>query len=184
MNQLGVARRYARSLHEVAAQQGILDRLDDDIDFLETSFDASRDLTRLFESPIISREKKQNVVKALFEERVSPTMLSFVDLLIRKQRERVFVDIVRVYREMRDAELGIVEAMVRLPAEPTESEREAISNALSRRTGKSVRLRVEIDPELIGGAVIQLGDTVYDGSVRNKLASLKSQLVHGSITTN
>ncbi len=85
---------------------------------------------------------------------------------------------------MRDVELGIVEAKVRLPAEPTEDERKAISDALSRRTGKSVRLRVEIDPELIGGAVIQLGDTVYDGSVRNKLASLKSQLVHGSITTN
>ena len=184
MNESGIARRYAGSLYEAAARQGVLDQLDGDIDILETAFDASRELKRLFESPVISRDKKQRVLTALLTDRVSQTTRSFIELMIRKKREHIFADVVRAYREMRDEELGIVEAVVRLPEEPSADEQKLVSDSLARHTGKTIRLRVEVDPELIGGAVIRLGDTVYDGSVRHKLAALRSQLAHGSFTTN
>lgn len=179
MADITVARRYAQALYEEADTSGQTAAVDEDVDVIRASLEGSRELVLFFESPIIAREKKEAVVKELFGDRLRPLTVQFLDLLIEKGREDLFPDVVHAYRELRDRQLGVVEARARTAHPLGEAERARLVEAVERMTGRRVRLKVTHDPSLIGGVVIRVGDTVYDGSVRHKLASLREQLVHG-----
>ncbi len=183
MSSLTIARRYARALSEEATREAHIDAVDQDIDLIRDALDASHDLVRFFESPVISRQKKEAVVKTLFAERVQQTTLNFLRLLIEKKREALFPDVVRAYRLLRDAQEGILEARARLAHVLSEDEEKTLRQALERLTGKRIRLSATQDPTLIGGLVVRVGDTVYDGSVRHQLASLRERMGAG-VPTN
>lgn len=184
MNDLSIARRYARALSEEAAQRGDVKGVDADVEFVQASLTESPELVRVFESPVISREKKKAVFKALFESRVQPLTMRFIDLLVEKNREMLFQAVIRAYRELRDTETGVVGARARVAVELPETEQNEMRAQLETMTGKKVRLVFETDPSLIGGAVVRIGDTVYDGSVSNKLSALRTQMHSGSFNQN
>ena len=179
-----VARRYARALYEEAERTSKLDAVDDDVELIRASLENARELRDFFKSPIISREKKEVVVTELFENRVDALTLRFLKLLIAKQRETIFPEIVVSYRDMRDAHLGIVRAKARVATPLSEPDRKQLVNALERMTDKNVRLEIEQDPDLLGGVVIRIGDTVYDGSVRHHLERLREQMETGGFSLN
>jgi len=179
-----VARRYAQALYDMAGKSGLTERIDDDVSVVGETLAQSRELTRLFASPVVSRDRKAAVLRALFKDRLHGTMLQFLEMLVAKRREGVFPQVVTAYQELRDSALGIVEANVRSAKPMTADEENGIRDALERMTGKNVRLKIEPDATLLGGVVIQVGDTVYDGSVRNQLAHLREQLTDGSYRSN
>lgn len=179
-----VARRYARALHEEAAREGRVAEVDADVDLIHDAFEQSRELVRVFESPILPRDKKVAVLEALFGERVQPVTRRFMRLLVDKQREALFPAVVTAYRRLRDAQQGVVEALARTAQPLSQAERQKLTAALEGVTGKRVRLRTAEDPALLGGVVVRVGDTVYDGSVRHQLAALREQLEHGSFRMN
>ena len=179
-----IARRYASAIYEEAERQGKTAAVDRDIELIEKSFQGSRELVNFFKSPIIAREKKEEIVSELFTGRLHQMTQDFLMLLIEKQREDIFPDIVKAYRELRDRELGIVEAEARVAQPLGSKEEKSLTEALNRMTGKKVRLRVTEDPSLIGGVVIRVGDTVYDGSVRHHLEVLREQMDLGSYRMN
>lgn len=179
-----VARRYARALYEESEQQSMTDAVDADVEFIRASLDGSRELVSFFESPVISREKKAAIVEKLFGGQISDLTLQFLALLIGKQRESILSDVLAAYQEMRDEHLNIVEARVRVADEMNESEQNDLSIALSRMTGKKIRLQVSRDEDLIGGVVIRIGDTVYDGSVQHQLERLRHRMEVGSYLLN
>ncbi|GIV60828.1 MAG: ATP synthase subunit delta [Rhodothermaceae bacterium] len=184
MSEITVARRYAQTLLEEAERTGLLERVDADVATLRDTLDGSRQLQLFFQSPVVSREKKRAVVQALFEARVAPVTLHFLELLVEKRREPLLPAILEAYRTLRDARQGVVEAQARLALPPGAEEQKALQAALERMTGRRVRLRLEQDPALIGGVVIRLGDTVYDGSVRHQLERLRTRLERGSFLNN
>ena len=175
-----IARRYAQALLQQAASENSVDQVDSDVELIRESLDGSRELVRFFESPIIPREKKESVVEELFKDRLQPTTLHFLQLLIEKKREDLFPAVVRAYRDQRDKQLGIVEAHVKSAAPLGEAETKRLETALEERTGQQVRLLTTVDADLIGGLVVRVGDTVYDGSVRHQLGLLREQLEQGT----
>ncbi len=179
-----VARRYARALYEHAERTTKTDVVDDDMELIRRSLDDADELARFFRSPVISREKKRDVVRELFSQRIDPVTLEFLEMLIRKKREDVFPEIAQAYRSLRDEQLGLVEATARTPRELSGAEQDDIAKAVGRLTGREVRLAVVTDESLIGGIVIRVGDTVYDGSVRRQLEMLRDRMEVGSISLN
>lgn len=179
-----VTRRYARALYEEARQQDVLARVDDDVDTLRETLEGAPELARFFRSPVISPERKRAVVDSLFKERVHSLVLRFMHLLIAKQREVLFPEIVRTYRVLRDEEEGIVEAHAQVAYVFGEEEREALEKALKKVTGRNVRLRLTRSEGLLGGVVVRVGDTVYDGSVKHRLASLRERMESGVATAS
>lgn len=171
-----IARRYAQALHEQAVEDKTVERVDADVALLRDTIEGSRELSGLFGSPVVSREQKERVVRALFGAHLGETTLRFVDFLIEKGREDALPEMARAYLALRDQQEGLVEAHVRTALPMSEAEQKDVRKALEARTGKKVRLRVVEDPELIGGLVIRIGDTVYDGSVRNQLAELRERM--------
>ena len=172
-----VARRYAQALAEQAEANGALDTVDGDLDALAQTLDGSRELRAMLQSPVVSRDKKTAVLQSLFGGSLSTLTRDFLDLLVRNEREAVIPGVAQAYRDLRDAARGIVTADVRTatPLDPAEADR--LKAALEARSGKTVRMTLSVHPELIGGLVVRLGDTVYDRSVRHQLAELKDQLV-------
>lgn len=176
-----VAKRYAQALFDESVRMGQTEAVDADMSVVDDSLTGSTELLKFFQSPIISREKKASVVKGLFEGRVSTRTLEFMQLLVSKRREDVFPEIVAAYRELRDEQLGVVSASARSAKSMSSEDEQQLRSAVERMTGKRVRLDVVIDPSLIGGVVVQVGDTVYDGSVRNQLATLRARFRQGSV---
>jgi F-type H+-transporting ATPase subunit delta len=175
MSNLTIARRYAQALLEAAATSK--DAVDQDIASLREAMDNSPELVRFFGSPVISREKKKAVVDGLFSDRLSAATVRMLHLLVAKNREGEVMEMAAAYQELRDEEEGVVQVSVRSARELSEDDRTAITSALEARLAKRVRLEVSTDASLIGGIVVQEGDTVYDGSVSNKLASLRERML-------
>lgn len=171
-----VARRYALALYEEAQQAGSAQAVDADVVLVGETLAGSRELRALFASPIVAREKKEAVLGRLFEGRVDALTLRFLRLLVEKQREELVPAIVEAYRALSDTREGVVEAHVRSAQPLTDDERAALQRALTGRTGRAVRLVADVDPALIGGLVVRVGDRVYDRSLRHQLEQLREQL--------
>lgn len=176
MSQRTVARRYANALYEEADEAGVLEAVDDDVLMLRRSLTSNDELSRFFESPVISPEKKDDIVQSLLEDRIEPLTLQFLRLLVQKDRETLTKAILDQYQSLRDEQRGVVVARVQVAQPLADADRETLVEALEAKTGKSIRLQVEEEPELIGGLVIRIGDRVFDGSVRNQLTNLRDRL--------
>lgn len=179
-----IARRYAQALYEEAAQGQLVEGVDDDMALIRDALEASRDLVLFFESPVISRQKKQTVVETLFAERVHPTTQHFLRLLVEKKREDLFPDVVQAYSALRDEQRGVVEARVRVALPLADDEQARLAQALEQMAGAQIRLTVKQDAGLVGGMVVRIGDTVYDGSVRHQLATLRERMEMGTYAGN
>lgn len=179
-----VARRYARALFEEARALGQAQAIDADVTVLHESFTTSRELARVFESLVIPREKKKKVIEALFAGRLEPLTIRFVALLVEKERENLLPAIVAAYRALQDEERGVLEVHVRTAFPLNEAGAQPLVKKLTQLTGKKIRLQLQQDPSLIGGVVVRIGDTVYDGSVRQQLAALRERLRHRPTLVN
>ncbi len=179
-----VARRYAQAVYQEAEAAGKAEAVDEGMQSLGESLDASRELDRFFRSPVVSREKKDAVIGALFDGKVDPLIVRLMRLLVEKGREDILPSVVRQYGELRDERLGLVEATVRTAMPLEYDETESLRRALEARTGRKVRLRIEVEPELIGGVVVRIGDRVYDGSVRHQLSTLREQFEERAYLSN
>lgn len=180
MSETLVAKRYAEALYELGSATGTLKDVDEDVAALSETIDGSRELANFLRSPIISREKKGRTVKSLFAGRLTETTLRFLDLLVVKRREDIVRPILAAYRDLRDGQLGIAGALARSAQPLSEADGEHVRVSLERITGRKIRLTTEADRRLIGGLIVRIGDTVYDGSVRHKLDHLRNQFVVGS----
>jgi F-type H+-transporting ATPase subunit delta len=180
-----VARRYALALYEEARARGVAEEVDAGVRALGEALDGSRDLRAALTSPVVPRAKKEAVIDRLFADRLPTLVVQFLRLLVRKEREDVVPEIVAAYNRLRDEREGVVEARVRAARPLSADEAEALRRSLEARSGKSVRLRLDVDPALIGGLVVRLGDRVFDGSLRHQLGLLREQLVaRAQIATN
>ena len=171
-----VARRYAQALTEEAQKAGSLDAVDADVALVADTLEGSRDLRLALTSPVISHDKKAAILERLFGGNLSDLTSRFLGLLTSNERDGEIPEILDAYRQLRDERTNTVEALVRSakPLSPDEVER--LKAGLEARAGQTVRMRIEVDPDLIGGLVVRVGDVVYDRSVRHQLDSLRDQL--------
>ena len=181
MCELSIARRYAQALNEQADLKGVTDMVDADIQMISNGLSESRELAGFFASPVISREKKADVIRSLFAEKVDATTLRFLELLVEKRREGVFPQLVIAYQEIRDQQRGVKGVIARTAHSLSESDLDKLTASLEKMTGNRIRLETKIDKSIIGGIVIRVGDTVYDASVTNQLATLRERLETGSM---
>jgi F-type H+-transporting ATPase subunit delta len=170
-----VARRYALALYEEARAQSVAEAVDADVRGLGESLHASPELRAALTSPVISRVRKEAIVTRLFSDRVHPLVTRFLLLLIRKQREELAPAVVAAYTALVDEREGVVDARVRAARPLSPEHAEALRGELEKRTGRAIRLRLDVDPALLGGLVVRVGDRVYDGSLRHQLDLLREQ---------
>ena len=173
-----LARRYAKALLSLGIEQQTYDALGKELDRLASAYHASPDLQNALTNPSFPLEKRRLVLDELARRLgLSKVVRNFVMLLLDKGRISALPDIARVYRTLVDEHAQRVRATVTSarPLDPVLETR--LKTALEKQSGKTVILEKKEDPSIVGGLVTQLGDTVYDGSVRTQLQQLREQLL-------
>jgi F-type H+-transporting ATPase subunit delta len=171
------SKRYAGALLELAAELKRVDRLAADMRFIRESIEKSHELELFFASPVIDKSKKKNVVRELFEDKTDKMTVDFLYLLIKKGREGLIGGIAVEFGILLDVMMGIVDADLKSPFQLDEKGKAEVGSVLETITKKKVRISFSLDKSLVGGFLAQIGDTVYDGSVRRQLELLKRQLL-------
>jgi F-type H+-transporting ATPase subunit delta len=179
-----VARTYAETLLSLAERARDTSGWGAMINEIASAVRRDRTLRRFLASPKIApRQKKQVLAKAL-DDRVPRIFLRFLEALIDNRRQTLIPEIAVAYSDLLEAREGRVHAEVTV-ARPLGADGEgAVARNLSRALGKSVVPHLSVDPAILGGVVVRVGDTVIDGSVRRRLALLRRRLMSGSATAD
>ena len=172
-----VATRYAAALADVALEQKIGDRAKRDLAAFVDAFFSAADLRIYLESPAVARDAKQAVIeKVAAKMDLAPAVRNFVALLVDRRRTELLREIQQSFETELNERLGIAQAEVTSARELSSAERKLLTAALERRIGKQIKASFGEDAGLIGGTVVRVGSTVYDGSVREQLTRLREQL--------
>lgn len=176
MSVVRIATRYAKSLIEMAMEQGKLEQVYADMQSLHEAV-KNRELQLMFKNPIIQADKKEAVVNALFGGKVDPLTLAYLSLLIRKGREQYLPEIVAEAISQYKKVKGVSVVRLTSAAPLDQATLDAIRDRLlaSKTTADSLEIETAVDPSLIGGFVIQYDDKRYDASLASKLAKLRTE---------
>jgi F-type H+-transporting ATPase subunit delta len=173
------ARRYAEAAFELATRDGALDAWADGLG-LTAGVAADATVTHLMDNPSIAHADRQAAVTKLFEGRVVPGVLNLARLLARRGRFETLPAVAAEFTRLLNRRNRVVEAVVTSATPLSATETDAIGARIGAMTGSGVSLRTEVDPGLIGGLTVKIGDQLLDASVRGRLERLRSQLVTGS----
>lgn len=164
---------YAQGIFEMARAEGQLERVEDELLAVARSFETSPELRSSLTDPQLPTEKKQAIVDDLIGGRASSLTTGVIQLLVSQNRASdlpaIATAVAGVAASSRDKELAEVRSAV--PLDDATIER--LAAALGRATGKSVEVKVTVEPELIGGIVARVGDTVIDGSIAKRVDSVR-----------
>ena len=180
-----VAARYAKSLIDLGQEMGTLDAVKADMDLLSKTMTESRELRLLLRNPIVKHDKKLAILKAIFEGKVSDMTLRFFTILTEKNRESAIEGIGPEFLAQFNVLRGIQSAEVTSATPLTAVSRLEIRRLVTQQTGHAeVQLTEKVDPELIGGFVLRVGDNQIDDSVRTSLRKLRTSLQENSYQQN
>jgi F-type H+-transporting ATPase subunit delta len=176
-----VAARYAKSLLDLGKEMGTLSAVKDDMDLLSKTMTESRELRLLLRNPIVKHDKKLAILSAIFKGKVSDMTLRFFTILTEKNRESAIEGIGPEFLAQYNAMQGIQSAEVTSATPLTAIARLEIRKLVTEQTGLAeVQLTEKVDPELIGGFVLRVGDKQIDDSVRTSLRKLRTSLQENS----
>ena len=180
MKNLAVARRYAKALLLIGKEDGQTDSYRKELSEFADLMEREDALNQASTNPLYESSGRRNVLLAVIDSLdISKTMKSFLLLLFDKGRIGFIDSIDDFYQKLADELKGIARASLVSATELSEDTVEKIRTALSKKTNKEIILEVEQDPELIGGIVTQIGDLVWDGSIKTQLSNMRETLKRG-----
>jgi F-type H+-transporting ATPase subunit delta len=172
-----VAERYAAALADVAVERKNSETVKRNLAAFVEAFSSLADLRNALESPALNAEVKRKVIAEVAGKMgLDVSVRNFIYLVVDHRRTEVLPEIEQAFLSELNERLGIVDAEVTSAHELNDDEKRQLSTVLEQRTGKKVEARFQIDGALLGGAVVRLGSTIYDGSVRDQLKRLREQL--------
>jgi F-type H+-transporting ATPase subunit delta len=170
-----IATVYARSLFEVAQQENKLDLVRDQIGQVADAVSANRELSVFFFSPYFSTEEKKKGLHAVVTD-ADPTVVNFLELLVEKHRMPVLFRIRRNLDELWEDENKLLPVQLTSAVTLDDSVARQLGEAIGDATGRKVSLSSEVDPDLLGGIVLRVGNSILDASIRNRLELLRKQV--------
>lgn len=172
-----VADRYARSLHELAAEAGKVEAVEAALGDFETLISESAELKRLIESPVFSADEQAAAMDAILAKaKMEPLASNFMHVVARNRRLFALPAMIRAFRDIAARERGEVTAEVTSAAELNATQEKQLKATLKEVAGKDVKLSVTVDPSILGGLIVKLGSRQIDTSLKTKLSSLKLAL--------
>jgi len=168
-----VSNRYARSLFLLAHEKGLDESVYNDMKLVDSVCKSNRDFLLMLRSPIIKADKKQNILKAIFGDKINTLTAEFLIILTQKRRESYIGPIANAYIDQYLANKGIRRALL-LTAYPIDEEMRQVAHELVfDNYGTRIELEERVEPKLIGGYIIRVGDMQADTSLSSKLRRLR-----------
>ncbi len=180
MKNLTVSRRYAKALILIGQEDGRAEQYNTELESVVGLFDMQKDFEKALTNPLYNKNDRKKVLQAVLAATdLSAIMKSFLSLLFDKGRIGFLREIASYYKDLADELNGVMKASIISAAALSSDAVAKIKEALSKKVGKNIVLKVEQDPSLIGGVVTKIGDLVLDGSVKTQLKNLRETLKKG-----
>ena len=174
-----LARLYARSLFEVAREQGKLDLLREQLGQFADALREHRELALFFFSPYFSTAEKQGSLARMLEG-ADEILLNFLALLIENHRMPVIFRIREQYERLWQEENRLLPVEITSAVELDRATTESLGRRIGERAERKVTLSARVDPEILGGVVVRVGNSILDASIRNRLEQLRRQVAQGA----
>jgi F-type H+-transporting ATPase subunit delta len=176
-----VARRYAEAVFDLGLQQGTLDRWMSDLRLIAEAF-SNRRLAFVLREPKIPFTRKEAVVRDLLEKHVQSQSLALAVLLVERELVDLAANIAAAFEQLLNNHRSEATAIVTSAIPLEEHQQREVATYLQNITGKQrIHLKTRVNPDILGGIVAQIGDTLIDGSVRRRLDLLRDQIIRSSM---
>ncbi|HEX8317833.1 ATP synthase F1 subunit delta [Longimicrobium sp.] len=175
-----IARNYAETLLDLADRNGgpaAMDQFAAALDEVAGLVQSDPRVRQFLETPRVPAAEKKRALRAALAGRAPELFLRFVSVLVDKRRQTLLPEIAEAFRGLVDERMGRVRVQVAISHFPDEALQAEIGNALALRLGRTVIPTFTVDPELLGGMVVQVGDEILDGSVRSSAARLRRAMM-------
>ena len=180
MSANAIARRYAKALVQLGAEEGAVDKFYGELTAVEALFAAHPELGAVLSNPAYGVDAKQAILADLAAKgNISTTPRNFLLLLLERNRLSCLPQIIASYSAQADELSGVVRPVVTSALPLTDAQVAEIKSALVKNTGKKVELKVAVDAALIGGVTTKIGDKLFDGSVKTQLKRIEDILQKG-----
>ena len=181
MAQIKVASRYAKSLLGLVAEKGNMEEAFKDMTLIQKTCFENRDLVVLLKSPVVNTEKKVSILNSIYGKNVSELTMLFINLIAKNRREGALPEIADAFVSQYKAMKGITTAVVTSAAVLADDAKKKIEDLVSKEVGGgTVELHMEINPELIGGFILRIGDKQLDTSILSKVGDLRQEFKNNS----
>lgn len=174
-----LAEVYARSLFEVARDQGKLAELREQLGQFADALDQNRELAVFFFSPYFSTKEKQDGLQRLLDG-ADETFLNFLKLLIENHRMPVIFRTRQQFERMWERENQLLPVDITSAIALDQQTTEELGRTIGERAGRKVRLAAHVDPDILGGIVLRVGNSILDASIRNRLEQLRRHVAQGA----
>jgi F-type H+-transporting ATPase subunit delta len=174
-----IADVYSRSLFEVAQEKGSLDRVHDELSEFADAMNESQDLRVFFFSPYFSSQEKKEGISRMVQE-ADENFVRFLEMLAERHRMPVIFRIRRAFDELWREENKLLSVTVTSAVDLEAELVEGIGERIEEQTGRRVELSSKVDPDVLGGIVLQVGNMVLDASVRNRLEQLRKSVARAA----
>jgi F-type H+-transporting ATPase subunit delta len=171
-----VAKRYARALFEVANERGKIDQIEAELKAVVEAVKQNAELSKILLHPHIAADAKKSLVNELFQAHVGEETQNLLGLLIENGRESSLADILHAYVQLANEARGIADAVVTSAKPLTEEEQAHLAEKFGSMLNKKLRIQTVVDPSILGGIIVKIGDRLYDGSVKTKLERFAHQI--------
>jgi len=175
--ELIVARRYAKALYEVGSQKNLVPQYTEELRSVEGILRGHEELMSLLEHPNVETSVKTGVLQQLFGGKISNEVLNTLLLLVERKRSGIISEVLEQFINLANEALGRAQAIVYTPKALSVQEAASVAEQFSKLTGKAVQVENVVDPSLLGGLKVRIGDKLYDGSLSKKLEKLHKTLV-------
>jgi ATP synthase F1 delta subunit len=170
-----IAEVYARALFEVAKEHDILDEIHDDLGAFATALEENRELAVFFFSPYFSSEEKKDGLKRAVTG-ADPIFMNFLEALLERHRMPVIFRMRTRFEQLWDEEKKLLPVEITSSVQLDKAIVQSIGERIGEQTGQKVELSSKVDPEILGGLVVRVGNFVLDASIRNRLNQLRKQV--------
>ncbi|MGI8414255.1 MAG: ATP synthase F1 subunit delta [Solirubrobacteraceae bacterium] len=170
-----IAAVYARSLFEVAKERGVLDEVREQLGQFADAMEENRELAMFFFSPSFSTDEKKDGLERTVTD-ADPAFMNFLQALLERHRMPVIFRIRTRYQSLWDQENKLIPVAVTSAVELDDATVESIGDRIREQTGNRIELTTVVDPEILGGIVLRVGNFILDASIRNRLNQLRRQV--------
>jgi F-type H+-transporting ATPase subunit delta len=174
-----IARVYARSLFEVAKEQDKLDVVREQLGQFAEALDGNRELSIYFFSPYFSTTEKKDGLGRILDG-VDPVVANFLAVLVENHRMPAVFRVRREYDALWELENQRLPVTVTSAVALDEATVKAIGDAIGQQTGQQVELTADVDPDVLGGLIVRVGNSILDASIRNRLENLRKQVARAA----
>lgn len=179
MENLNAAMRYVKAFFPIAKENGNLEKILKELEYLCDLSTTSVDFRMLLNSPVISYSKKEKIFNEIFKDKISEVTFNFIVLLVVKGREKLLKEIYQCFKILYNKEVGLIPFIVYTAKELTSDAKAKINKFVAEQTQLKPLAEYVIDKSVVGGMKIRIEDWVYDATIHNQLKRLEHTLIYG-----